>query len=510
MRRGIWATLDCDPTSDRGAIRRAYAARLKAMDVDADPDAFEALRDARDAALARVADPVADVDVAAVDLPDAPLAPMTEFTLEQEPEPEAEVDALAEAMNAHFHALEALLFPGHDAALTAEELAEIDRHGRALLADPRLENLDFVTGAERWFAETLAASIPRSDPLLEPAAAVFGWIERRNDYALSAEAHAIVERIGATRFAHLVSQPDHRFHKAWQRLSGERDASFKWFNHDPRTGELLQVIRERYPAAEQWLDPDRVAQCRTPPKDNPRISLRVWIALILIVVAARIGMSWWSQPSREPDANYIAQTLTGRDLAELQKINSGLAVDIVFEVANAKPPEGGSGEPVTNSAIIGKLTDKRLRAGMSQPPDDLLVRLTRFDLAAMRILQQRSPAACPSAMVAVDPAPLPEPLREEQRALLREVILHTNNYPSPNVEQRFSVPGAIIDDVAKRTGWSMSRVREVLRDDKDMAARCTLEIALREAGLAAQNGMGMELLRNLQPLVVNQQQTQSQ
>lgn len=109
MRRGIWATLDCDPTSDRGAIRRAYAARLKAMDVDADPDAFEALRDARDAALARVADPVADVDVAAVDLPDAPLAPMTEFTLEQEPEPEAEVDALAEAMNAHFHALEALL-----------------------------------------------------------------------------------------------------------------------------------------------------------------------------------------------------------------------------------------------------------------------------------------------------------------------------------------------------------------------------------------------------------------
>ncbi|MGT2513773.1 hypothetical protein ACVOMT_05515 [Sphingomonas panni] len=63
MRYGIWATLDCDPTTDRAVIRRAYAARLKAMDVDADPDAFEALRDARDAALVRAADPVAAVDV---------------------------------------------------------------------------------------------------------------------------------------------------------------------------------------------------------------------------------------------------------------------------------------------------------------------------------------------------------------------------------------------------------------------------------------------------------------
>ncbi|MGT2513774.1 hypothetical protein ACVOMT_05520 [Sphingomonas panni] len=63
-------------------------------------------------------------------------------------------------MNAHFHALEALLFPGHDAAPTAEEQAQIDHHGRALLADPRLEQVDFATGAERWFAETLAASIP--------------------------------------------------------------------------------------------------------------------------------------------------------------------------------------------------------------------------------------------------------------------------------------------------------------------------------------------------------------
>ncbi len=103
--------------------------------------------------------------------------------------------------------------------------------------------------------------------------------------------------------------------------------------------------------------------------------------------------------------------------------------------------------------------------------------------------------------MAIDPKLLPEPMRERQRALLHEVMLNTNSYAPVNARHRFTIPGALLDDVAKRTGWPMARVRQLLRDDKDPAAHCTLEIALREAGLAAQNGMGMELLRDLQPLV---------
>lgn len=496
MRYGIWATLDCDPTTDRAVIRRAYAARLKAMDVDADPDAFEALRDARDAALVRAADPVAAVDVEPVltdVLPPQPVA--------AEPEPEA--DPLAEAMNAHFHALEALLFPGHDAAPTAEEQAQIDHHGRALLADPRLEQVDFATGAERWFAETLAASIPRSDPLLEPAAAAFGWIDRRDDYALSADAHAIIERIAATRFAALVSDPKHRLHRAWVELTRDDDSRRNWLTSPTDIRDLLTTVRQRYPEAESRMNPNRVAQWSKVFGKSPRIRMRLWLALALLFVAARIGMTFLT-PVHPPklDADRIAQAVAGKHLLEVQKINPSLAVDIVAAVANAESSAGRTGETKTRETLIGELIAKRLQAGMSNPPDDLLVRLTRFDVSAMRILQQRSPAACVAANVATELGPVPEPMREQQRALLHDVMLNTSGYAPANIRTRFTVPGEIVDDVAQRTGWPVAKVQQVLRDGKDSPARCTLEIALREAGLAAQNGVGMKLLRDLQPLVV--------
>ncbi len=46
-----WHVLDIAPTADITAIRRAYSRRLKAMDVDLDPGAFMALREARDLAM---------------------------------------------------------------------------------------------------------------------------------------------------------------------------------------------------------------------------------------------------------------------------------------------------------------------------------------------------------------------------------------------------------------------------------------------------------------------------
>lgn len=47
-----WSVLQIGETSDKSAIRRAYATRLKALDVDREMDTYAALRTARDRALA--------------------------------------------------------------------------------------------------------------------------------------------------------------------------------------------------------------------------------------------------------------------------------------------------------------------------------------------------------------------------------------------------------------------------------------------------------------------------
>lgn len=67
--RGDWGLLGLKRTADVTAIRRAYAARLKAMDPDADPDGFAALRGARDRALrwARANPAVSDAPTEEVD-----------------------------------------------------------------------------------------------------------------------------------------------------------------------------------------------------------------------------------------------------------------------------------------------------------------------------------------------------------------------------------------------------------------------------------------------------------
>ena len=48
---GEWALLGIAPTDDKKEVKRAYARKLKTIDVDADPAAFVRLREALDAAV---------------------------------------------------------------------------------------------------------------------------------------------------------------------------------------------------------------------------------------------------------------------------------------------------------------------------------------------------------------------------------------------------------------------------------------------------------------------------
>jgi hypothetical protein len=189
-----WQELGIAPTTDQQAIRRAYAQRLKALDVEAQPDAFARLRAAFEAVLRRPgatpppAPPRADGGTVVMPEPDAALAAiralleggrLTEaFALLEEAGGRLAF-AETEALQAEF-----LVRAGEPAPLPDGLLLRMARRfdwGNALHPLRRSRAAAFATldrrlDAELWYAE-LRACAARPKPLL-----------RRDDRRLAARA----------------------------------------------------------------------------------------------------------------------------------------------------------------------------------------------------------------------------------------------------------------------------------------------------------------------------------
>lgn len=120
-----WTVLEIAPGAATDAIRRAYVARLKAIDVDADPAAFMRLREAYDAALDDAAPVEPEIDVEPLlrgptlePRSDPYVAPPTEKVV-----PQRTIDAPYGALSAASAAFETLI----EAGATREAAALLER-----------------------------------------------------------------------------------------------------------------------------------------------------------------------------------------------------------------------------------------------------------------------------------------------------------------------------------------------------------------------------------------------
>ncbi|MBA4051913.1 MAG: hypothetical protein C0472_08570, partial [Erythrobacter sp.] len=234
-----WSRLGIDPTSDAGAIRKAYADVLRAINPDEDIAGFAELRRAREQALweaarleARQGDDGADEaegelyglgslddddgwdddyeaddggwDIAPAFTPGAALAPAPELS-----------PALSEAQQraqAAWNRLLDVLYPGGDFsedAVTHAELADgLDAlavlTARAEEAD--IEEHDALDGA---LADLFARTWPRSAPFVEPANAAFGWLDESGILEERAALRFLNQRLKGMRFHDKVQQPGH-------------------------------------------------------------------------------------------------------------------------------------------------------------------------------------------------------------------------------------------------------------------------------------------------------------
>lgn len=271
MNGSAWETLGLERTDNVADIRRAYAARLKRIDVDADPEAFVDLRAALDDALYEAeygpleewpaeAEEEAEEEEAAA--PVAQLCPGC-GRVHSPPVPEpapapAPVPLPVEGNKAEpFRRLEGLLFDDPDADIDGDALVALVEE---ILADPDMARVDHAARVELWLAGLAYDAIPRSDPILPLLVRHFGWewdLRRIDQHFLF---EALTQRDRAFDLLDRVADPGHDLHQAYVELYNPaghpRPAAF--FVR-AKVRRLLRVVRENAPAAEAELDQDRVA-----------------------------------------------------------------------------------------------------------------------------------------------------------------------------------------------------------------------------------------------------------
>ncbi|HEU4780744.1 MAG TPA: hypothetical protein VFS58_12755 [Steroidobacteraceae bacterium] len=290
-----WATLGIAPTSDKQALRRAYAARLKVTNPEDDPEGFKKLREAYEFALSLGSYALVD-EQERDDQDSAPCVPLVETAAPPQPPSDATAMALESALMALTHELR---HGGEPDARKVQGLLE------KILDPANLERLDLLQRADESLAELLASSIPRSDPFLALANERLEWDQRLQDTSLSHFASQVVSRIHALGYSEELKSGSGEEASAWARLSAPPNPALRWthaflLNHSswPEL-TLIHKLEDEHPELLSELNEDNVRWWLRF-EQRPRISAMTVGAWLLLSFC--IGIIVYSTGESSPDA----------------------------------------------------------------------------------------------------------------------------------------------------------------------------------------------------------------
>jgi hypothetical protein len=105
--------------------------------------------------------------------------------------------------------------------MTEAQEVQACRSLAAVLDEARQAQVERSEEIETWLADLLVEAWPRSAPLLEPAAATFGWENERGTLHERPAVAYLNARLRGLRFADKVQDKGHPLHKAWRELTRE-------------------------------------------------------------------------------------------------------------------------------------------------------------------------------------------------------------------------------------------------------------------------------------------------
>lgn len=549
---------------DAPAVRSAYADKLRAMDPDADPAGFAALRDARDTLLAAarnraaapLADPFADAEEPAqasdwpyaapriaataqgiaAQLSFAPDAPFyagkgaaagaaAEAPLRIDPSPFAIprlVDRAPEpgevlSDRGRWAALESLLTEGDlGIALTDAETARAMGHLAVVIRLIDGLPIDQSTGAEDALAHMLARAWPRSAPLLETAAAAFGWSVELGQLKERPAVAFLNARLNGLRFVAEVENPGHPWHGAWVELSSPGFRRNRLANH-ANIVKLLTRIRNDFPEVERYLDAQRVGAWEAKlfaPKKNwldgwVRRGSKGYVWAVIVIAGLRLlvsiagGLDGNSAPFdrsvQAPDVLVLDDAAhhwfgPETDLAGLRRMAPLVA-------AIAKRNAGGTTDEATADRAMRSAVFLALALSTEQVDAE---RLRAVQSVRARALDATTLAGMHACMDFIklgqvdDVVAMPDSITGEAVTQVRAIATTGFYNRDPEIKpMQAAIPGSVVREVMGVTHLSQNRVHSALQQRGSDAELCLVHSALLDAALKLPGRAGEAILRTL-------------
>ena len=393
-----------DNSADETMLKRAYARELKLIDQELDPEGFQSLREARDAAqywLAYHRDDEEDDGAGADDHADQTAAAAPHDAPAVPAAPALEADGFAPPAPAIEHpgAAGRLVFDEFAAALARQPLEYmqikelLERH----LDDPRLLAIDAKEAFEQGVAELLADGWrPGHDALFEIAAAGFGWQEDRRRLQRMGYAGFMLDN--TLRELSVFEQEKQHIQVLLQKVLRELRSSAEPGGRDPlksvanavhlqtryphitavfANGENLENWRKRWPASTARDSSFAPAAAAAAKEESGLGRATPWLVFFVFMAVIR-GLSSFSSPS-----------VPSVPPPKFSQMHQQSAQDLINSSAGAGSPVDVSSIRIeASAAVIAELIKKKPDAGTCAQA---------VRIAQLRRLGSMHPAALPGS-----------------------------------------------------------------------------------------------------------------